>query len=102
LTVTTDPSGNVSGMLAIPLPPGAPVPELVMEIAGSITPAGMGVPEGITLTGKGGGGSINNLIGYFVPGGVGPVVVGTITAVKNDPAGEVDGTSGPFVLVQTR
>lgn len=102
LTVTTDASGTVSGKLAIPLPPGAPVSELVMEITGSITPAGIGVPEGVRLTGKGGRGSVNDLIGYFVSGGVRPVVAGTIWAVKNDPGGEPDGTYGPFVLVPAK
>ena len=100
LSVTTDATGEVSGKLAIPLPPGAPVPELVMEITGSVTPATMGVPEGVKLTGKGGRGSVNDLIGYFVPGGAGPVVVGTIWATENDPAGQPNGTHGPFVLVQ--
>lgn len=107
LSVTTDATGTVNGKLTIPLPPGAPVPELVMAISGSITPTvatPLGrVPEGVRLTGKcdleGGLVSVNELIGYFVSGGVGPVIVGTIRAVQNDPAKEPDGTTGPFVLV---
>jgi hypothetical protein len=101
LSVTTDATGKVDGTLTIPLPPGAPKPELVLAISGSITPAVAGqwpLPEGVQLTGKGGSDSVNQLVGYFVPGGASPVIVGTVYAVKNDPAGEPDGTSGPFVL----
>ena len=106
MAVTTDATGNVEGKLTIPLPPGKPVPELVMAISGSITPpvtTPLGrIPEGVRLTGKGDveGGlvSVNELVGYFVSGGVSPVIVGTIRAVQNDPAGEPPGTSGPFVL----
>lgn len=109
LAVTTDATGKVEGKLSIPLPPGAPVPELVMTISGSITPAVSGpmpVPEGVRLTGEaslqGGLVSVNELIGYFVAGGVTPVIVGTIRAVQNDPAGEPPGTIGPFVLIPAR
>ena len=107
LAVTTDATGKVEGKLTIPLPPGRPVPELVMAISGSITPAvttpfGL-IPEGVRLTGKcnlgGGRVSVNDLVGYFVAGGASPVIVGTIWAVQHDPADEPDGTSGPFVLV---
>jgi hypothetical protein len=101
VSVTTDATGKVDGTLTIPLPPGAPKSELVLAISGSITPAVTGrwpLPEGVKLTGKGGLDSVNELVGYFVPGGVGTVIVGTVYAVKNDPAGEPDGTSGPFVL----
>jgi hypothetical protein len=88
-------------------PPGAPAPELVMAISGSITPAVTTpdgpIPEGVRLTGTGGlegrPVSVNELIGYFVAGGVSPVIVGTIRAVQNDPLGEPPGTSGPFVLI---
>jgi hypothetical protein len=106
LAVTTDATGKVEGKLTIPLPPGAKVPEIVMSISGSIThavttPKGL-IPEGVKLTGKGelGSGrvSVNELIGYFVSGGATPVIAGTVTAVKNDPAGQPDGTSGPFAL----
>jgi hypothetical protein len=106
LVVTTDATGKVEGKLTIPLPPGKPVPELVMAISGSITPAvstpfGL-IPEGVRLTGKCNLGddrvSINDLIGYFVAGGASPVIVGMIWAVQNDPAEQPDGTSGPFVL----
>ncbi len=103
LSATTDATGKVVGKLTIPLPPGAPMPELVLAISGSITPAVKGqspLPEGVKLTGKGGRDSVNDLIGYFVPGGASPVIVGTVYAIKNDPAGELDGTSGPFVLFQ--
>ena len=109
LAVTTDAAGKVEGKLSIPLPPGAPVPELVMAISGSITPAVSGpvpVQEGVRLTGKadlqGGLVSVNELIGYFVAGGVNPVIVGTIRAVQNDPAGEPPGTIGPFVLMPAK
>jgi len=101
LSVTTDATGKVDGTLTIPLPPGTAKPELVLAISGSITPAVPGqrpLPEGVKLTGKGGSDSGNELVGYFVPGGASPVIVGTVYAVKNDPAGEPDGTSGPFVL----
>ena len=101
--------GKVEGKLSIPLPPGATVPELVMAISGSITPAVSGpipVQEGVRLMGKGGleGGpvSVNELIGYFVPGGADPVIVGTIRAVQNDPAGEPPGTIGPFVMIPAK
>jgi hypothetical protein len=99
LSVTTDATGKVDGILRIPLPPGAPVPELVLTISGSITPAVAGeLPEGIELTGKGGRESVNAIRGFFIAGSAGPLVVGTVTAIKNDPGGKPDGTSGPFVL----
>ena len=101
LSVITDSTGKVDGKLAIPLPPGAPVPELVLTITGRITPAVAGkLPEGVELTGKGGRGSVNELRGYFVHGGTGSVIVGNIVAIQNDPAGQPDGTTGPFVLVR--
>lgn len=109
LAVTSDAAGKVEGTLSIPLPPGARVPELVMAISGSITPAVSGpmpVPEGVRLTGKcdlgGGLVSENELIGYFVSGGASPAIVGTIRAVQNDPAGEPSGTIGPFVLIPAK
>jgi hypothetical protein len=106
LSVTTDAAGKVAGELVIPLPPGAPAPELVLAVSGRITPAFEGpvpVPEGIELTGEGGRGSVNQLRGYFVDSGAaGLVIVGTVVAVRNDPAGEPDGTSGPFVLVPAK
>jgi hypothetical protein len=105
LNVTTHASGKVNGKLTIPLPPGGPAPELVLAISGSITAASTGpmpVSEGIHITGKltykDGRESINELRGYFVPGGANPVIVGTVWALQNDPAGEPDGTNGPFVL----
>jgi hypothetical protein len=106
LTVTTDASGKVEGKLAIPLPPGRAVPELVLAISGSITPASTQpepIPEGIHVTGRleygDGRESVNELRGYFVAGGIHPVIVGTVWALQNDPAGEPNGTSGPFVLI---
>jgi hypothetical protein len=94
LFVTTDATGKVNGKLKFPSVPG-----LELTISGSITPAVAGkLPEGIELTGEGGRSSVNKLHGYFIAGSPGPVIVGTIVAVQNDPAGEKDGTSGPFVL----
>jgi len=105
LSVTTDETGKVQGKLTMPLPPGAPVPELVLTVSGSITPAAAGpmpMPEGVELTGKAVSGdgieSANELRGYLVAGGNGPVIAGIVVAVRNDPAGEPDGTDGPFVL----
>jgi hypothetical protein len=98
LSVTTDATGKVDGKLAIPLPPGAPMPELILAISGRITPAVAGqVPEGIELTGTVGE-SVNDIRGYFIAGSPKLLVVGTVTAVKNDPGKQPDGTSGPFVL----
>ena len=109
LSATTDATGKVDGKLTIPLPAGAPVPALVFTISGSITPASTGtisVPEGVQLKGEAtlgdGRVSVNELRGYFVPGGASAVIVGTIRAVKNDPLGEPDGTSGPFALFPAR
>jgi hypothetical protein len=94
LTVTTDAAGRVDGKLRFPSVPG-----LELAISGSITPAVAGkLPEGVELTGEGGHASVNKLRGYFVASGPGTLVVGTILAVRNDPAGQPDGTSGPFVL----
>jgi hypothetical protein len=106
LAVTTDATGKVEGKLTIPLPPEKPVPELVMAISGSITPAVTTpfgpIPEGVRLTAKcnlgGGRVSVNDLVGYFVAGGASPVIVGTIRAIQDDPGEQQDGTSGPFVL----
>src|SRR3954454_20065771 len=105
LSVTTDGAGKVDGKLTLPLPPKAPIPELVLTISGLITPPVAGpapLPEGVELTGRltlaDGRESVNELRGFFIPGGVKPVIVGTIRAVQHDPAGAPDGTSGPFVL----
>lgn len=101
LSVSTDATGKVDGRLVIQLG----THELHFHITGSITPGAntgpVPVPEGVQLTGTAmvrAGESVNELRGYSVPGGASPVIVGTIWAVKNDPAGEPDGTSGPFVL----
>jgi hypothetical protein len=97
LSVTTDVTGKVDGKLRFPSVPG-----LEFVISGSITPAiAERLPEGIDLTGEGGDSSVNKLQGYFIAGGAGPMIVGQIIAVKNDPAKQPDGTSGPFVLFQT-
>ena len=94
LFVTTEATGKVEGKLKFPSVPG-----LELTITGSISPAVAGkLPEGIELTGEGGRESVNKLRGYFITGSPGPVIVGTIVAVKNDPAGRTNGTSGPFVL----
>ena len=94
LSVTTDETGKVNGKLKFPAVPG-----LELTISGSITPAvAEKLPEGIDLTGEGGHQSVNKLRGYFIAGSPSPVIVGTIVAVKNDPAGRPNGTSGPFVL----
>ena len=94
LVVTTDAEGKVSGKLSF-----AAVAGLELTISGSITPAVAGkLPEGVELTGEGGRQSVNKLHGYFIAGAAEPLIVGTLVAVKNDPAGRPDGTSGPFVL----
>src|SRR5947209_4924511 len=101
LSVATDATGKVDGKLTIPLPSGAPVPELVLTVTGSVRPAvsePLPLPERIELTGKGGRESVYELRGYFVAGGVSPVIVGTVFAIQNDVAGQPTGTSGPFVL----
>ena len=98
LSVTTDAARKVDGKLKLKHP-SLPGGELELTISGSITPAVAGkLPEGIELTGEGGRSSVNKLHGYFIAGSPGPVIVGTIVAVQNDPAGQKDGTSGPFVL----
>lgn len=96
LSVTTDTVGKVDGRLTF-----AAVPGLELTISGSITSAVPGkLPDGVELTGESGPSSVNKLYGYFIAGAAGPLIVGTIVAVKNDPAGRPDGTSGPFVLFQ--
>ena len=96
-SVTTDATGKVTGKLKFPSVPG-----LELTISGSITPAVAGkLPEGIELTGEGGRNSVNKLQGYFIAGSPGPLIIGVIVAVKNDPAGQPDGTSGQFVLFQS-
>lgn len=94
LIVTTDATGQINGKLTFPSIKG-----LELTISGSVTAAVAGkLPEGINLIGKGGAGSINKLQGYFISGSSGPLIVGTIVAEKNDPAKQLNGTSGPFVL----
>jgi hypothetical protein len=100
LDVTTDETGRVEGKLKFPAVPG-----LELMISGAITPAvtePVRLPERVELTGRvtlrDGRESVNELRGYFVAGGATHVIVGTIYA-RNDPGGEPDGTSGPFVLL---
>ena len=61
-------------------------------------PEPLPLPERIELTGKGGREAVYELRGYFVAGGVSPVIVGTVFAIQNDVAEQPPGTSGPFVL----
>lgn len=96
LDVTTDATtGKVTGTLKF-------APGVELAISGSITPATGNLPEGIELTGEGLS-SVNSIRGYFIPistgPGCGPVVVGTVVAVRNDLAKQPVGTSGPFVLI---
>jgi hypothetical protein len=52
------------------------------------------------LTGQSGGhSSINKLLGYFITDAREPLIVGSICAVRNDPARQPDGTVGLFVLI---
>jgi hypothetical protein len=95
LQATTDATtGKVSGTLKF-------APGVELAISGAITPAADGVPEGIELTGENPMAAYN-IRGYFIPGSVGPasgpVIVGTVVAVRNDLARQPVGTSGPFVL----
>ena len=97
LSVTTDATGKVDGKLTFPAVPG-----LEFRISGAITPAVEGhFPEGVEFTGESGHSSVNRVHGYFIAGAGGPLVVGTIVSVTNDPGKQPDGTSGPFVLTQT-
>ena len=81
-----------------PLPPGSPMPELVLTISGMIRPAVAGkLPDGVEPTGTVGE-SVFDIRGYFVADSSNPLVVGTVTAVKNDPGKQPNGTHGPFVL----
>ena len=92
LNVTSDAAtGKVTGTLKF-------APGVELAINGSITPAADNLPEGIELTGEGLS-SVNSIRGYFIPGSAGPVIVGTVVAVRNDLAKQPVGTSGPSVLV---
>jgi hypothetical protein len=94
LTVTTDPeTGTVSGTLDFGR-------GIALAISGSITPAGPYGPRGVELTGKGHS-SLNRIRGFFIEGGAGPVIVGTVVAVHGDLLQQPDGTSGHFCKPQT-
>jgi hypothetical protein len=94
LSVMTDGTGRVDGVLTFPSVPG-----LEFTVSGSITPAVGQLPAGVELTGESGGhSSINKLVGYFITDTQEPLIVGNITAVRNDPARQPDGTVGLFVL----
>jgi hypothetical protein len=96
LSVTTDEAGKVSGKLTFPSVPG-----LELAISGSVMAAVPGkLPPRVELTGEGGRSSVNMIQGYFVTGSPSPLITGTVIAVRSDPAGQPDGTSGPFVLFQ--
>ena len=87
-------TGKVTGTLKF-------APGVELAVSGSITPAADRVPEGIELIGENASAAYN-IRGYFIPGTVGPasgpVIVGTVVAVRNDLAEQPVGTSGPFVL----
>ena len=88
-------TGKVTGTLKF-------APGVELEVSGSITPAADKVPEGIELTGENAAAAYN-IRGYFITGSAGPdsgpVIVGTVVAVRNDLAKQPVGTSGPFVLI---
>jgi hypothetical protein len=95
LHATTDAAtGKVTGTLKFPR-------GVELTISGSITPATDQMPEGIELTGENAVAAYS-IRGYFIPGSAGPacgpVIVGTVVAVRNDLAKQPVGTSGPFVL----
>jgi hypothetical protein len=71
-----------------------------LSISGSVTPAGKYWLRGIELTGEGLS-SLNQIRGYFIEGSDGPLIVGTVVAIRNDLAKQPDGTRGPFILFQT-
>jgi hypothetical protein len=95
LHATTDAAtGKVTGTLEF-------APGVELAVSGAITPAADKLPEGIELIGENPVAAYN-IRGYFVPlstgPGCGPVIVGTVVAVRNDLAKQPVGTSGPFVL----
>jgi hypothetical protein len=94
LNVSTDPkTGKVVGSLDFGH-------GIELSISGSVTPAGQYWPQGIELTGEGHS-SLNQIRGYFIEGNAGPLIVGTVVAIRNDLTKQPDGTCGPFVLFQT-
>jgi hypothetical protein len=88
-------TGKVTGTLKFP---GG----VELAVSGAITPAAGRLPEGIELTGENPMAAYN-IRGYFIPGSAGPasgpVIVGTVVAVRNDLLKQPVGTSGPFVLI---
>ena len=95
LEATTDDSGRVTGTLTFPSAPG-----LAFTVNGCTTMAAGQLPAGVELIGESGShSSINKLVGYFANDAQQQLVVGSITAVRNDPARQPDGTVGTFVLI---
>ena len=88
LEVTTGETGEVTGTLTFS-------PKAVLKVSGKIIPATEKSPASVELTGEGGG-SVNKIKGFFIPGS--DHVVGTIMCVANDPSKQPNGTLGPFVL----
>lgn len=72
--------------------------EVFLRITGSVTPPTNNLPEGIELTGEGPHSSVSSLRGFFIPG-AGPVIAGTVVAVRNDLARRPIGTSETFVML---
>jgi hypothetical protein len=95
LNVTSETTtGKVTGTLKF-------APGVELTISGALTPAAGKLPEGIELIGEGMA-AVYNIRGFFIAGTTGPasgpVIVGTVVAVRNDLAKQPVGTSGPFVL----
>ena len=88
LEVVTSETGEVTGTLTFS-------PKAVLKVTGNVIPATGRDPVSVELTGEGGG-SVNKIKGFFIPGS--DHVVGTIMAVVNDPMKQPNGTLGPFVL----
>jgi hypothetical protein len=57
-----------------------------VTLSGCVTPGvsvgPLPLPASVTLTGKGGRGSVNELTGYFVAGGAGPVIAGSCSSER--------------------
>jgi hypothetical protein len=88
LEVVTGEKGEVTGTLTFN-------PKAVLKVTGKVGPAAGRNPVSVELMGEGGG-SVNRIKGFFIPGS--DHVVGTIMAVVKDPLGQPNGTLGPFVL----
>ena len=87
LVATTDAAGQVTGTLTFR-------PGVALTVTGSIIPADGEQLEGIEVTGEGLS-AVYNIRGFFIDA---DHLVGTVVGVKNDLAGQPDGTSGPFAL----